>query len=235
VVANTLVIGSGLSGGIVSAPVVDVTNDSTFVVTADLGFAAGIVQVRTSAMVARSTAELGLGASGTGGTALTLYEPAISNDYFPTPSNGVLTLCGTGPSDTSPYQYVFGFNGTLMKEMPLFKQQLSTSTAARCTGWTEFFNPNIGASGTDFFFFGLTQDCTSITGDATSGCIAEETNLIPTSTSATVVKAQLTGGPSGIIIDNYANPVTYPEASSTYCTALRVNVAYKFTQNGLTE
>ncbi len=235
VVVNSISLGSGLSEGIVSAPVVDVTNDSTFVVTADDGVSGAIFQVRTSAMVQRSVGELGLGSSGSPGTALTLYEPALSNDYFPDPSNGVMTLCGTGPSDTSPYQYVFGFNGTLMKEAPLFKQQLSTSTAARCSGWTEFFNPNIGAGGTDFFFFGLTQDCTSITGTVASGCIAEETNLTPASVSAAVVKATLTGGPSGIIIDNYANPVTYPEASSTYCTALRLNAAYKFTQNGLTE
>jgi len=33
-----------------------------------------------------------------------------------------------------------------------FSQQLLTSTAAQCSGWTEFFNPNVGGSaGTDFF------------------------------------------------------------------------------------
>jgi hypothetical protein len=33
---------------------------------------------------------------------------------------------------------------------------------------TEFFNPNVGAGGTDFFFFGLTADCA---GAGTSGCV----------------------------------------------------------------
>lgn len=97
-------------------------------------------------------------------------------------------------------------------------QQLLTSTAAQCTGWTELFNPNVGG-GTDFFFFGLTQDCIG-----TLGCVVEE---IGTSMVAT---AAVSGGPSGIIVDNYS---TAAQASSLYLTAEKANTAYKFTQNGL--
>jgi hypothetical protein len=111
-----------------------------------------------------------------------------------------------------------------MKTIPSFSQQLLTSTTARCTGWTEFFNPNIGITlGTDFFFFGLTQDCTA-TG-APGGCVAEITN-----SNTTMVTATVAGGPSGIVVDNYSTAV---QASSIYLTAETLQTAYKFTQNGL--
>jgi hypothetical protein len=110
-----------------------------------------------------------------------------------------------------------------MDTVPSFSKQLLTSTLARCTGWTEFFNPNVGGVlGTDFFFFGLTQDCT---GPGTSGgCVVEITGTNTTPTTATV-----TGGTSGIVVDNYSAG----EDSSIYFVALSVNTAYKFTQNGL--
>jgi hypothetical protein len=45
--------------------------------------------------------------------------------------------------------------------------------------------------------------------------------------------AAVASGPSGIIVDNFADPITYPEASSIYLTSEAGNTAYKFTQNGL--
>jgi hypothetical protein len=89
---------------------------------------------------------------------LFLYEPAHDNNYYNNPSTGNIRLCGTGATDTSPWEYAFGFTGRTMKTSPLYSHQLSTSTSARCTGWTAFFNPNIGG-GSDFFFFRLTSDC----------------------------------------------------------------------------
>jgi hypothetical protein len=108
-----------------------------------------------------------------------------------------------------------------MKTTPAGSLQLLTSTAARCTGWTEFYNPNV-SGGTDFFFFGLTQDCTA-TG-AAGGCVVAHTG------ANTYTKATVDGGPSGIVIDNYS---TAGQASSIYFTAEKIDTAYKFTQNGL--
>ena len=110
-----------------------------------------------------------------------------------------------------------------MQTTASFSQQLVTSTLARCTGWTEFFNPNIGVGGTDFFF-GLTQDCTAPGTGATDGCV------VARSSDTVLTKATLTGGPSGIVVDNYS---TAGQASSIYMMAKNVNTAYKFTQNGL--
>ena len=221
---STVPVGAGLSKGIVAAPIVDVTNGTTFVVTADNGSSAALEEVDTSTLNVLATARIGKGASGAGGTAVPLYEPAFDNNYYNSPSTGLIHLCGTSPTDTSPWQYAFGFLGRNMKTVATVAQALPTipvaSTGASCTGWTEFFNSTLG---TDFFFFGLTQDCTA-TG-VTGGCVAEITSTNTTPTTAT-----LNGGPSGIVVDNYSSS---REASSIYLTARGASTAYKFTQNGL--
>jgi hypothetical protein len=221
---STVPVGAGLSRGIVAAPIVDVTNGTTFVVTADNGTSAVLEEIDTTTLNVKATARIGKGASGAGGTAMTLYEPAFDNNYYNNPSTGLIHLCGTKLTDTSPWQYAFGFTGITMKTIPTVAQALPTipvaSTAARCTEWTEFFNPTLG---TDFFFFGLTQDCTA-TG-AAGGCVAEITGTNTTPTTVTV-----NGGPSAIVVDNYSSAA---QASSVYLCAGKVNTAYKFTQNGL--
>ena len=209
----------GTSPGILAAPIVDVTNGTTFVVSANDGTSAVLVQFDTASMTQLSKARLGLGSAG--GTALNLYQPAFSNQYFNSPANGDVHLCGTGTADTTPWQYAFGFTGRTMKTTVSGKQQLLTSTAARCTGWMECFNPNVNG-GTDFFFFGLTQDCTAA--GTAGGCV------VARSSSSTIVTANVNGGPSGIVIDNYS---TAGQASSLYLSAQRANTAFKFTQNGL--
>jgi hypothetical protein len=219
---SALAVGGGTSSGIVAPPLVDVTNGTTFAVSANGGTSAVLVQADTGTMLPLATGHIGMGAAG--GTAFNIHSPAVSNLYFNTPSSGVIRVCGTGAADTTPWLYTFGFTGALMNPIPLTPQQILTSTAARCAGFTEFFNPYVGGtSGTDFFFFGLTKDCTGL---GTGGCVAEFTNADP----STILTMPVTGGPSGIIVDNYS---TQPEASSIYFTAEGVNTAYKFTQVGL--
>jgi len=219
---STLVVGGGPGGGVAAAPIVDITNGTTFAVSANDGASAVLVEVDTVSMTVLTKGRIGQGASG--GVSVPLYEPAPSNNYYNDPSTGVIRLCGTGAFDTTPWQFAFGFTGRLMHSTPSFSQQLLTSTAARCSGWSEFFNPNIGTTlGTDFFFFGLTQDCTG-TG-LPGGCVARITN-----TNTTPLTATVKGGTSAIIVDNYS---TASQASSIYFTAENLQTAYKFTQNGL--
>jgi hypothetical protein len=229
---SSLLVGrqGGTTSGIVAPPIVDGGSGTTLVVsangasTAPGGYSAVLVEADTDTMAELRRDPIGLGSAG--GTSLNLYDPTLSNDYINDPATGVIRLCGTGLADTTPWQYAFGFtmSGTqaILNAAPSFSKQLLISPNARCTGWTEFFNPNIGAGGTDFFFFGLTTACIGA-----SGCVAETTG----NTAATTVS--VSGGPSGIIVDNYANPSTYPEASSIYLTSENGGTAYKFTQNGL--
>jgi hypothetical protein len=222
---KTLVVGGGAGGGISGAPIVDITNGTTFVVSANDGASAVLVEVDTATMASPPLSMGRIGQGAFGGGSVTLYEPAPSNNYYNDPSTGVIRLCGTGAFDTTPWQYAFEFTGRTMHTSPSFSQQLLTSTAARCTGWTEFFNPNVGSTlGTDFFFFGLTQDCTG-TGTA-GGCVASITNANPTAVTA----ATVAGGASAIVVDNSS---TEPQASSIYFTAESLQTAYKFTQSGL--
>jgi hypothetical protein len=200
---------------------VDVTNGTSFVVSANDSISGVLVEVDSATMTILAKGRIGI-ASKSGGTAIDLFQPAFSNDYFTSPSLGVARLCGTGAADTTPWQYAFGFTGITMNTTPVFSQQLLPSTTARCTGWTEFFNPNVGAGGTDFFFFGLTEECT---GAGTSGCV------VARNANGSLTTANITGGPSGIVVDNFS---TAAQASSIYFTgATAPNTAYKLTQNGL--
>jgi hypothetical protein len=226
---KSLVVGrsGGRNPGILAAPIVDVTNGTSFVVSSNDGTSGVLVQVDTSTMTQLAKARIGIASQS--GTSVSLFQPAFSDDYFTDPSTGVARLCGTGAADVTPYQYSFGFSfnvplGTfVMDTTPTFSDQLTTSTAARCTGWTEFFNPFVNG-GTDFFFFGLTVDCG---GPGTSGCVVARTNDdldIP-------VTADIAGGPSGIVVDNYS---TAGQASSIYFSGAQTpNTAYKLTQDGL--
>ena len=229
-VVKALVIGAsgGTNPGILAAPIVDVTNGTSFVVSANDGTSGVLVQVDTATMTRLATAQIGIASHSH--TSVSLFQPAFSDDYFADPSTGVARLCGTGAADVTPWQYSFGFSfsvplGTfVMDTTPTFSEQLTSSTSSRCTGWTEFFNPFVNG-GTDFFFFGLTVDCTGI---GTSGCVVARTNDdfdIP-------VTADVLGGPSGIVVDNYS---TAPQASSIYFSGVLSsnNTAYKLTQNGL--
>ncbi len=219
---KSLVVGrSGATNpGILAAPIVDVSNGTSFVVSANDGTSGVLVEVDSATMTQLAKGRIGLASRS--GTAISLFQPAFSNDYFTDPTLGVARLCGTGAADTTPWQYAFGFTGRVMNTAPVFSQQLLTSTTARCTGWTEFFNPNVGAGGTDFFFFGLTLNCT---GPATSGCVVARNG------DGSLTTANITGGPSGIVVDNYS---TAAQASSIYLTGAQApNLAFKFTQNGL--
>lgn len=218
---NSLAIGlgGGTNPGILGPPIVDVTNGTTFAVSSNDGTSGVLVEADTATMTQLAKARIGQ--ASTSGTAVNLYQPAFSNDYFNNPSTGVVRLCGTGAANITPWQYAFGFTGRTMNSTAVFSQQLLTSTAARCSGWTEFFNPNING-GTDFFFFGLTANCS---GPATSGCV------VARSSDVSLIKANVAGGSSGIVVDNFS---TAAQASSIYFTGTRApNLAIKLTQNGL--
>ena len=220
---KSLVIGvsAGTNPGIRAPAIVDVTNGTSFVVSSNDGTSGVLVEVDSATMTILTKGRIGLASKS--GTPINLFQPAFSNDYFTSPSLGVARLCGTGANDITPYQYAFGFTGITMNAAPVSSSQLLTSTTAECTGWTEFFNPNVGAGGTDFFFFGLTAECA---GAGTSGCVqARNAN------GSLLSSFNTTGGPSGIVVDNFS---TAAQASSIYFTgATTPNTAYKLTQNGL--
>ncbi|MBI3474563.1 MAG: hypothetical protein HY010_02435 [Acidobacteria bacterium] len=223
---KSLVVGrsGGTNPGILAAPVVDVTNGTSFVVSSNDGTSGVFVEVNSETMTQLAKGQIGQASHS--GTAISLFQPAFDDAYFNDPTTGTVRLCGTGAADNTPWQYAFGgftlqSGKFVMNTTPTFSAQLLTSTTARCTAWTEFFNTNLNG-GTDLFFFGLTADCS---GAGTSGCVAVRNG------DGTISTANVTGGPSGIVIDNDSGDA---QASSLYFTgAAAPNLAIKLTQNGL--
>jgi hypothetical protein len=209
-----------VNAAIVDGPLVDSANGSVFAVSSNDGTGAVIVQADASTLAELQRGRIGAGS--TTGTPVNIYDGAVNNNYFSDPGTGALFLCGTGPADTTPWRYFFQFTGRVMNASPSSSVQLLPSTSARCSPISEFFNKNIGATGTDFFFWGMTADCT---GPATPGCVVSRNNF------DVLVTANEAGGTSAIIIDNNS---TADQASNIYFTdQADPKGAVKLTQNGL--
>lgn len=223
-IANKLVVGSptaAAGGGIVDAPMVDSSNGLIYAESSNDNISAVLVQATTSNLTELARARIGM--ASTSGTNIPIYDGSPDNNYFNNPSTGTFMACGTGAADTSPWLYTFNFaaNNTL-NTTPISSSQLLTSTAAKCSPITEFFNPNIGG-GTDFFFFGLTRDCFP---PATAGCVVSRQTP-----GASPLPVRQGGGTSSIIVDNQS---TAGQASSIYFTNLAApGNAVKLTQSGL--
>jgi len=199
-------------------PIVDVDNGTVFAVSSNDGTSAVVVQADTTTLAQLRRGRIGQGT--TGGFTANLYGGAFTNDYFNNPASGSLFLCGTGAADTTPWRYSFGFTGRIMNANPSSSGQILNFIDSRCSPITEFFNPNIGAAGTDFFFWGMTSNCV-----AAVGCIMSRTN------SGVVLTVSESNGTSSIIVDNIS---TAAHASSIYfSTEASPRRAVKLTQNGL--
>jgi hypothetical protein len=219
---STLAVGkSGATGAnILDAPIVDSSNGLVYAVSSNDGTSAVLVQASASTLTELARARIGRGSAG--GTNIAMYDGTPDNNYFNSPSTGSFLVCGTASGSTAPTSYWFGFTGTTLNTTPTTSAPIVTSTRARCSPITEFFNSNIG-TGTDFFFFGLNIDCF---GANTSGCVMA---LEPSGTPPAPVAES--GGTSAIVIDNES---TAGQASSIYfANQATAGSAVKLTQTGL--
>ena len=220
---TTIQVGTtgALNAGVLDSPTFDATGNTILAVTSNDTTGAAVVQASTSTLLEVGRVHIGEGS--TGGTSITLYDGDFDNNYFNNPSTGHMYMCGTGGAgDTSPWLYRLDFGGTVLLTASTAIHQISTNAAARCGPITEFFNSNIGTGGTDFFFWGVTRNCSGA-----NGCVMSMANgVVPATTPATGV-----GGASGIIVDNNS---TAGAASSIYfSTEANPLNAVKLTQQGL--
>lgn len=208
------------NASVLDTPLVDAFNGTVFATSSNDGTSAVLVEADTTTLAELARVRIGMGSSG--GTFVNLYDGAFSDAYFTSPASGNMVVCGTGAADITPWLYVLSFTGRIVNTTPLSSAQIRNSTRARCSPVTEFLNPNVGAGGTDFFFFGLSFDCS---GANTNGCV-----IARTGTGATTFLSQ-PGGTSGIVIDNTS---TNAQASNIYFSTQRQTfAAIKLTQNGL--
>lgn len=216
----------GNNPGIIDSILFDVTGTSIFAVTSNDSVlpSAAVVQINSTSPFGIVT-RVGIGQGSTvGTTAVNLYDGDFDNNYFNSPATGHMLICGTGAADTIPNYYLLNFDvsGTLQPgSAPVPVATASAAAPPVCSPVTEYFNPNI-SGGTDFFFWGVTKNCPT----NAAGCVMALTN------ESTLTAAPITGGTSGIIIDN--DFVTQPGGSSIYFSSEAApNTAYKLTQQGL--
>lgn len=211
----------GANPSIYDSPVLDATAGTVFAVTSNDNVLTGASVVQFDANNFSIVTRVLIGEGSTGGTNVNLYDGDFDDAYYTNPASGHMLVCGTGAADATPYRYLLGFNAGGVLQ-PGSSVQLSTNGNARCSPVTEFFNSNING-GTDFFFWSLTRNCPTL---GNQGCVMALAN------NTTQTFAQVTGGTSGIIIDN--TYVTKDGGSSIYFSSLaNPSIAVKFTQLGL--
>jgi hypothetical protein len=207
---------------IYDAPLVDSLSGTVFALSSNDGNSAVLVEADTTTLFELARINIGIGSvNSTTNTAtqVNLYDGNFDNNYINGDPSGYMLVCGTGAADITPYRYHLGFSGSIIQADPS-PSQITNSTTARCGPITEFFNPNIGPSGTDYFFWGVTDTCVGA-----SGCI------MSLDQNGTVTTLGATGGSSAVIIDNDS---TASQASSIYYTNQSNPLyGYKATQNGL--
>ena len=213
---HSLAVGSGVpNNGIYDSPTFDSTGQRVLAISANgvnsagTGKSAVIVQAQANAtgtslsQVAR--VDVGLGSSG-GTATVSLYMGDFDNAYFTNPATGHMLVCGTGPADTTPYRYLLDFNSSGVIQAGT-SAQIVNNARALCSPVTEYFNPNIGAGGTDFLMWGVTTSNCGLAGQPALGCVISFQNELKINA---VIEE---GGTSGIIIDNDS---TANQASSIY-------------------
>jgi hypothetical protein len=207
-----------------SDPIVDSTNQTVFVFGTDSSFNLAVWQYNTSGTLLRNV-RAGLIA----GT-VNVYTGAFDNNYFTSPSSGLLYFAGSVNRMAS--LVAVGFTGTTMNASFSGPLLLSTNpTTSDPTPLTEIFNPSFSTA-KDRLFVGIDANCTN---SGTNGCVEglDISNGFPTGILATFTLG--TNGAafsvSGIIIDNVSSAA---QASSIYFEALTPTfTAIKLTQSGL--
>jgi hypothetical protein len=203
----------------------------------------------TSAEVEQTNTSLGVFHSATlaGKANLSYHIGDFDNTYYSTPASGYYYVCGPDTTGKMTDLYRVGFTNTsgtiaLGSKNGTPFQLTTTNNSANCSPLTEIYNTT---TSTDWLFLsvdnhGVTPTCNNQT------CVM---SLVLGSSMVSTVNASYAGfgnppGTTGLIVDNVANTVTFPQASSVYfapsaknlsCGDGSLNTAclIKLTQSGL--
>jgi hypothetical protein len=209
-----------------SSPIVDSTNQTVFVFGADPSFNLAVWQYDTSGTLMRNV-RAGLLAG-----SLNVYTGTFDNNYFTSPSSGMLYFAGSVNRIAS--LCAVGFTGKTMNTVFSGPLALSTNPTNTPTPLTELFNPSFSTA-KDRLFLGIDANCTS---SGTNGCV-ESLDIssgfpIGVLSSYTLATNGATFSVSGIIVDNVSSS---SQASSIYFESFPTGIfsqsAIKLTQSGL--
>jgi hypothetical protein len=230
--------GTSPNGGIVVPPLVDSSNGLVYAVSGNNGTTVALLQTNT-AFGASSIKRVGLGSSPASGENPSI--PTFNTAYYSSGSSSSWALleCGYNTLGTATVLYAVSFTSAraLTAGTPPASNQFTLATDVEaCSPLTGFTNLGAGppfSFPTDWLFMGL------------SGGTISNYNINNTTGSgfgggfAATATYPVTGGPSGIIVDNES---TDPQASSMYFSGLGSQscgtggtgyCAVKLTQSGL--
>ena len=188
---------TGTAFGIPDSVIIDSSSaaEKVFVFTGNDGTAGAASTVVQMNLDLTGIVRVHVGQGGVDMHSGTFDDPYFGNN----PSTGELFLCGTGPTDTTPYHYWIGFTNypTMDSTFTGNLQRIATANLP-CAPYTEFFNPNLNLGGVtghhDLLVSGLVGAGTNgyiITNDISTGAITAGLNNV-----------NYPGGISGVVIDN---------------------------------
>jgi hypothetical protein len=219
---------------------VDSTNEMVYATFNTNGTDALVVQAPISSLSSFVSAPVGHGSTLYTGP----YGVDFNNAYYGGTGTPMMFVAGTDTTTgTIPTLYSIEFtpNGS---GTPIMDATAASSTALATGGngiadsspVTEFYNSTLSE---DFLFVGVTNNCAATT-TTTAGCVMSlnisgtdnSTPTFPSVVSGTTAIAA-SGGSTGIIVDNEANPATNPQAASVYYGTKNAGTLVKATQSHL--
>jgi hypothetical protein len=212
---------NGGSYGIPDGPILvtgsESTDDEIVVVSGNNGVtnASAVVAELNYNLTVKITDSIGIGSVGNSTANVDLHHGAFDTLFWgDTPSEGHLFLCGTGTTSataTQPQDYWIGFtNYPTMNSSPSQDPYVTIPiSGAPCTGLTEFYNSNLNMG--DLLVGGII--------DPNDGPLVLD-NISNLPLESYVALTFFPGGFSDIIIDNFVNTTTYPQADSLYFSTL---------------
>ena len=231
----------GTNGAIEDAPVVDGTTGKVLVIngTESSGNRGTVLQTTTALA---SSVSFKIGGNGPG---LPIYTGAFDNTYInsaPPSIAGHMYVCGYDPATTDrPAIYQLSFDGTgVLTGVGTGLTGLVTSNNRSCSPVTEVYNPNAVGGAKDWIFFSVGDSASTVdpipAGSScrtdAAGCLISidvtgDPNWPPSvvTNARTMPANAAVGSTSGIVVDNVADTVTSPQASSIYLTFLANSTA----------
>ncbi len=206
----------------VDAPVVDPSNQVVYVVIGNDGTGSSALYQFPETYTANSCGvEIKLGTGST--TGVPVYAGTFDNLYYGGAA-GHYYVCGNTGGDPTLYQVTVSVagvaSGTANASAAL------TTAATTCGPVSEVYNPNALGGATDWIFTSVRasgQTAAPISCPANSGCVMSfnvTSGAALTAGAATVGRATVAGGASGIVVDNTVGSGTLPGASQVYFTPL---------------
>ncbi len=241
----TIQVGTG--GAITDAPLVDGTAGTVLVAngtsTPDGGAHFGtLLQTNTTLSATLTTLTIG----GTTNPGSAIHMGTFDNTYLTSnvgsiPATAHFYICGKANTNGDrPAVYQLGFNasGVLNNSIGAPLTGLVSGSGEACSPITEIENPNDPGGAKEWLFFSIGNLSNTVDPiPSGSPCRTDQTGCLisfditsgvwppsPASTATISLPANNTGSTSGIIVDNIADPVISPEASSIYFS-LTVNSA----------